>query len=103
MSDVIEVSPAEARVLIEDKPNLLILDKRDLTSYKQGHVEGAMMAHEGLIENLINKGDKHAPVLVYCYQGASSQDVANVLLGCGFSEVYSMTGGFAEWKRVNAN
>jgi len=87
--------------LLNEESGILILDKRDMTSYKQGHIDGAMMAHDGLIESVINKGDKQVPVLVYCYQGASSMDVARLFASCGFEKVYSMVGGYAEWKRVN--
>ncbi len=97
-SDVVELNVSEVKSLLEER-KVLLLDNRDLESYKQGHIDGAMMAHEGLIESLINKGDKTVPVVVYCYQGASSMDVAKVFDSCGFKEVYSMIGGYAEWKR----
>ncbi len=95
-----EISVAQAKALLSERDKLLVLDNRDIESYKNGHIDGAMMAHEGLIESVINKGDKHVPVLVYCYQGASSMDVAKLFANCGFHEVYSMIGGYAEWKRV---
>ncbi len=97
--DYLEVSHEEAHKLVGEIENLLILDNRDLESYKQGHIDGAMMAHEGLIESIINKGDKKVPVLVYCYQGSSSKDVAKTLCACGFDTVYTMVGGYAAWKR----
>ena len=101
MSEVCEISVAEAKALLAERNNILVLDKRDLESYKQGHIDGAMMAHDGLIEAVISKKDKQTPVLVYCYQGASSMDVAKIFSSCGFNEVYSMTGGYAEWKRAH--
>lgn len=102
MSEVCELSVAEAEALLNDHNNILVLDNRDLESYKQGHIDGAMMAHEGLIESVISKGDKQTPVLVYCYQGASSMDVAKAFSSCGFAKVYSMQGGYAEWKRAHS-
>lgn len=101
MFDFIDISPAEAKQLISERSNLVILDNRDLQSYKQGHIDGAMMAHDGIVESIINKGNKQVPVLVYCYQGLTSKDVAKVFASCGFPEVYTMSGGYAEWKRVH--
>lgn len=101
MSEVCQLSVIETEALISGNGKVLILDNRDLTSYKQRHLDGAMMAHDGLIESVINKGDKTIPVLVYCYQGASSLDVARLFASCGFAKVYSLTGGYAEWKRVH--
>jgi len=103
MADVNEVSVAEAKALLNEHSNTLILDNRDLASYKQGCIDGAMMAHEGLIESVLGKADKKIPVLVYCYQGNSSMDVAKLFSNCGFNAVYSMTGGYAEWKRTYAS
>lgn len=101
MSEVCQLNVAETTALLNENSKMLILDNRDLTSYKQGHLDGAMMAHDGLIESVINKGDKTVPVLVYCYQGASSMDVAKLFASCGFEKVYSLNGGYAEWKRVH--
>jgi len=100
MDDFVELNPDEARELIAKEKKLLILDNRDLDSYKQGHIDGAMMAHEGLIENLLTKADKSVPILVYCYQGGSSRDVARTFCACGFLQVYSMMGGYASWKHT---
>lgn len=99
MTTVNEISVAQAKELLSERNNILILDNRDLESYKKEHIDGAMMAHDGLIESVIKKGDKQTPVLVYCYQGMSSMDIAKLFCACGFQEVYSMGGGFAEWKR----
>jgi len=103
MADVSEVSVAQAKALLGEHSNTLILDSRDLASYKQGCIEGAMMAHEGLIESVLNKADKQVPVLVYCYQGNSSMEVATLFSSCGFNTVYRMAGGYAEWKRAHEN
>jgi len=102
MPTVNEISPAQAEMLMNEK-DILLLDSRDLESYKQGHIEGAMMAHEALIDSVLSKNDKRTPVLVYCYQGASSKDTAKVFANSGFNEVYSIVGGYAEWKRGHAS
>ena len=36
-------------------------------------------------------------IIVYCYHGNSSQDVANFLTSHGFTDVYSLKGGYEEW------
>ena len=59
MTDFIEITAAEAAKMIAAR-QLVILDRRDLSSYQQGHIDGAMMAHDGLVESLIKKRDtKH--------------------------------------------
>jgi thiosulfate sulfurtransferase len=38
------------------------------------------------------------PVVVCCYHGNSSQSAAQFLVEQGFTEVYSLNGGFEQWK-----
>jgi rhodanese-related sulfurtransferase len=101
MATFSEVTVEKAKELLADR-TMLVLDKRDIHSYKQGHIDGAMLAHDGLIETLIKKREVDKPVLVYCYRGNDSKELANMMAGFGFKEVYSMAGGYAEWKRCDA-
>lgn len=103
MSEVIEINVSEAKNLLSEHENLLLLDKRDVQSYRQECIEGALMAHDELVESLIRKGDKTAPVLIYCYHGISSLELGKLFAGFGFKKVYSMAGGYAEWKRAHAH
>jgi len=95
-----EVTVDQARTLLQEK-SLLILDKRDSQSYQQGHIDGAMLAHDGLIESLVRKRDVERKVLVYCYRGNDSRYLGNMLSSHGYRQVYSLSGGFAEWKRCH--
>lgn len=93
-----EVTVAEAKTIIaEDSP--LIVDSRDAHSFKEGHIDGALLAHDGLMEQLIRKREFEKPVIVYCYHGNSSKDLAEFLGGVGFKSVYSLAGGFTAWRK----
>lgn len=98
MPSCTEVTVDQARELLQE-PSILVLDKRDSQSYQQGHIDGAMLAHDGLVESLIKKRDVERPVLVYCYRGNDSRELASMFASLGYQEVYSMAGGYAEWKR----
>lgn len=91
------ISAGEADRLIETRTPL-ILDCRELKDYRAGHIDDAMHLHERLRETLILKGDKRRPVLIYCYYGHASEHVAEMFCEFDFSEVYSLSGGFAGWK-----
>ena len=43
--------------------------------------------------------NKTQPVLVYCYRGNSSQRVAAYLTEQGYTDVYSLQGGFEAWRQ----
>lgn len=91
------ITSAEAEQLIAAS-NPMILDCRDLKDYRAGHIENAMHVHEQLRETLLKKGDKQRHLLIYCYYGHASEHMAEMFCDFGFKQVYSLAGGFADWK-----
>lgn len=73
-----------------------ILDCRDSRSYAQGHLPGAQLVSDEVIKRLA-RSDKEQPVVVYCYHGISSRDLATFLVNFGFSTVYNLEGGWQSW------
>jgi len=70
----------------------VILDMRDDAAFGSGHLSGATRADEAQIRELMRQ--KCEPVLVYCYHGHSSRDLATLLCRMGLSEVYNLEGGW---------
>lgn len=81
--------------------NPMILDCRDLKDYREGHIQDAMLVHEGLKESLVKRGDKSRSLLIYCYHGHTSQHLAEFFCDFGFKDVYSLDGGYTKWKEVH--
>lgn len=77
----------------------IVLDIRDAHSYREEHMGGAMLSHDGLIESLIKRRDFNRLMVIYCYHGNSSKDLAEFLSGVGFKAVYSLAGGYVAWKK----
>ena len=94
-----EITVDKAQDIISGSDPLL-LDTRDAHSYREEHIEGAMLVHDGLIENIIKQKDFERPVLIYCYHGNSSKDMADFFGGIGFKTVYSLLGGYVAWKKM---
>lgn len=87
----------EAQKLLAERKKVIIADVRDETSYRKGHIKGATHLTMQKLQDFCNKSNKSHPILVYCYHGISSQSVAQLLVEQGFTEVYSLTGGFETW------
>ncbi|WP_428242401.1 rhodanese-like domain-containing protein [Gynuella sp.] len=83
-------------------PNVLLLDCRKAADYQAGHIDGAMNSHDRLVESLIRKGDKSRKIIIYCYHGHSSEHLAELFNGFGFTDVYSVQGGYEAWTRCTA-
>ncbi len=101
MSKYIEIDVAAAReIILSQEP--IVLDTRDAHSYKEAHIEGALLAHDGLLERLIKQRQFSQPIIIYCYHGNSSKELAEFFGGIGFKQVYSLMGGFVAWKKGEA-
>ena len=84
----------------KNKPinNFLIIDIRDRDSYNNGKIPNAKNYNSEDIINLSKQNNKECDILIYCYHGNSSRKVASFLSESGFQKVYSLIGGFSEWK-----
>ncbi len=92
------ISTVEAHELIEEKA-AQVVDIRDPQSYGLGHIVQALNLTNDNLEQFISETEKQKPVIVVCYHGNSSQQAAQFLAGQGFTDVYSMDGGFEAWKQ----
>jgi len=96
MSAFVRISPDDARDLIDDR-DVAILDIRDPDSFAASRIQDAVHLSNETAAEFIEKTDKSKPVVVCCYHGNSSQQAAQFLSEQGFSEVYSLDGGFELW------
>lgn len=92
-----DVSPAEAKALIESKANLVVLDVSN--KYADGHLPGAINYYvgDGSLDKAIPSLNKNVPYLVYCHVDSASISGAQKLIDAGFKEVYRMSGNYAAW------
>ena len=95
------VSVATTRRLIRDK-NPIIFDVRDAASYEAAHVPEAVYLSDRALKSQVKQGARDRAILVYCYHGNASQDIAKLFCDFGFSDVYSLDGGFESWRKENA-
>jgi len=88
------LSAVEAAALIRAEPELSLFDVRDLHSYKQEHLDGAMHLAEDRVPMWLGRLPKDKPVLIYCYHGNSSKTFAQMFSDFRFPRVYSVDGGY---------
>lgn len=79
-------------------PDVVVLDIRDRSSYDRGHIDGALLADDTVIGNLVRQRRQDPPILVYCYHGISSQEMSGFLAGLGFTRVHNLEGGWQAWE-----
>ncbi|MCL2045057.1 MAG: rhodanese-like domain-containing protein [Oscillospiraceae bacterium] len=93
------INEAQAKEMMEDGDSFILLDVRSEEEYKDQRIDGAISIPLDIIESAaVSKlPDKDARILVHCQSGRRSAEAASILVGFGYSNIYSF-GGIANWK-----
>ncbi len=101
MSEFKRTPPEQAQALRQQ--GAVVVDIRDPQSFAAGHISGSQHLDNHSLHAFITQADLDAPLIVTCYHGNSSQSAAAYLVGQGFSDVYSLDGGFELWRATFPN
>ena len=80
------------------QPGVIVIDIRDIYSYRDGHLQGAKHIDSGVMEKLMRLHMSNPAVLVYGYRGDNSRDMAESLSALGFTNVSHLVGGWEAWE-----
>lgn len=92
------ISAAEARTLLMQNDQLLVLDVRTLGEYRQVRLADAQLIPIDQLSRRLGELPANRPILLYCAVGYRSAEAANFLVQQGFSSVYNMYGGISAWQ-----
>ncbi len=81
-----------------DNNTAQLIDVRDQRSYQESHIVEAVNLNGETVHDFVKSADKNKPLICYCYHGHSSQSAATFFAEQGFKDVYSMDGGYEQWK-----
>ena len=92
------ISPQEARNIMTENSEVVILDVRTPQEFKESRIKNAIsLPFTEINENAaIVLPDKDAQILVYCRRGMRSRIAANKLIYLGFTNVLDF-GGLDDW------
>ena len=92
-----DISAAEAKQLIDDDPEVVVIDVSPI--YSAGHLQGAVNYYlgDGSLDAAIPTLDKDATYLVYCHTESVSRQGAQKLVDAGFMNVYRLEGDYDAW------
>ena len=102
-SRIREVTVDETRQRLEQNTSAKLIDVREDNEWEAAHAAGAMHLGKGIIERDIETTvpDKDTEMILYCGGGYRSALVADTLQKMGYTNVYSMAGGWKAWKEKN--
>ncbi|MDP1602383.1 MAG: rhodanese-like domain-containing protein [Legionella sp.] len=91
----------ELKKRLDNDPSLCLIDVREQDEWDEGHIPGAThIPKDELPAKIDAKASSHQqPIYLHCKGGVRSAHSAERLMDMGYKEVYSVTGGIAEWAR----
>ena len=94
----IDVSPEEAKNLIDTNPDLIVIDVSP--HYDEGHLPRAVHYYlgDGSLDAAIPNLDPNGEYLVYCHVDSVAIAGAQRLIDAGFTTVYRLEGNFGAWR-----
>jgi rhodanese-related sulfurtransferase len=99
-SRIREVTVAETKQRMKDDSKVKLIDVREDKEWDAAHAAGALHLGKGIIERDIETTipDKATELILYCGGGFRSALAADVLQNMGYTNVYSMAGGWKAWQ-----
>ena len=103
-SRIREVTVAETRERMAANNGARLVDVREDNEWEAAHAAGSEHLGKGIIERDIEVQvpDKTTEVILYCGGGFRSALAADVLQQMGYTNVFSMAGGWKDWKDSGA-
>ena len=103
-SRIKEVSVSETRDRLAVNPTTRLIDVREDNEWNEAHAASAEHLGKGIIERDIEATvpNKSTELILYCGGGYRSALAADVLQKMGYTNVWSMAGGWKAWKEASA-
>ena len=94
----LNISPEEAKVLMDTQEDYVILDVRTQEEFDTGHIPGAVLIPNTEIADRAEQElpDKDQLLLVYCRSGNRSKQASQILVELGYTNIQEF-GGINDW------
>jgi rhodanese-related sulfurtransferase len=99
-----ELSVEETRERLRSNPEARLMDVREDNEWEKGHAANAVHLGRGVIERDIEHDypDKATELILYCGGGFRSALAADNLQRMGYTNTFSMAGGWKAWRAAGA-
>lgn len=98
-----ELTVAQARERLAQDPKVVLVDVREDREWENGHAAEAIHLGKGVLERDLEKTipDRGTELIMYCGGGYRSVLTAEVARKMGYSNVFSLTGGYRAMKEAD--
>ena len=94
----VQISPQQAKEIMDTQQDYIIIDARTEEEFAEGHIENAILIPEYEIKDRAEKElpNKEQLILVYCRSGRRSKIASEELVNLGYTNVKEF-GGIIDW------
>jgi rhodanese-related sulfurtransferase len=92
-----DISLQEAKSLMDENKDMVILDVRTIPEFREGHLKNALNIPVQELADRVNELDKDDELLVYCRTGNRSSTAVEILQEAGFNKIFHMHDGISIW------
>ena len=99
-SRIKEASTSQLKEWMDSGQKLMLIDVREDSEWQAGHAASAVHVGRGILERGIETAapDKAQRIVLYCHSGARSALAADTLQKMGYTNVFSLTGGYTSYQ-----
>ncbi|MDF1851312.1 MAG: rhodanese-like domain-containing protein [Verrucomicrobiales bacterium] len=100
--EVRNVSAEEAKKLIEETADLVVLDVRTPEEFAEGHIKGAINIDfkAESFETEVGKLNPDVPYVIHCRSGRRSAEALTQIKPMAFQTLYHLDSGFNGWQEA---
>lgn len=93
-----KISADDAKKMMDENEDFIILDVRTEEEYEQGHIENSLLIPDNKIGDKAEEilTDKDAVIFVYCRSGRRSENATKELIDLGYTKTFDF-GGINDW------
>lgn len=92
-----DITPDEARTLLEDNPDIILLDVRSVEEYEERHIPDSVLIPLQELSARVDELDKDETYIIYCRSGNRSRQAFEFLQSKGFEKLYNLMGGITAY------
>ncbi|HKG57095.1 MAG TPA: rhodanese-like domain-containing protein [Candidatus Limnocylindrales bacterium] len=93
----LSVTELAARISNRGPETPIVVDVRQATEYRDGHVEGAVHLFAGSLQDRLDELPRDRPIVTMCASGFRSSIAASLLRAAGFTDVSWVADGVPAW------
>lgn len=95
--DTVPVINIETFKSLLDEPNVQVIDLRNATEFKSGHIKGAEHVFVGTLMDNLDKVSKDKKVVIHCQGGDRATIGYSLLASAGYTNVLNYSASMNEW------